>query len=134
VDELVAANGEDALFEQFWHFAPGVMSQESAEVALQFSVASGGHLSVAFDTQIPAVIEPEGEGLCLRRSIRLANGIAVTLFQWSDQPVPVAVAALQGGPGAWSLAMSGSGFDVRLNLSGDDLRYETQSAVELHGP
>jgi hypothetical protein len=134
VDELVAANGEDALFEQFWHFAPGLISQKSAEVPLQFSVASGGCLSVAFDTQIPVVIEPEGEGSSLRRGMRLGSGIAATLFQWNDQSATVALAALEGFPGAWTLAASGNGFDVRLILSGDDLRYEASPAIELREP
>jgi colicin import membrane protein len=128
VDELVTANGEEALFEQFWHVAPGVTPSESVATSLQFSVRAGGFLSIAFDTQVPVAIAPEGEGSSIRRDARFANGVAVSLFQWSDAPAPVAIDALQGGAGAWSLTASGNGFGVRLSMSGDELRHEAQTA------
>jgi hypothetical protein len=128
VDELVTANGEEALFEQFWHVAPGVTPFESVATSLQFSVGAGGFLSIAFDMQVPVAIAPEGEGSSIRRDARFANGVAVSLFQWSDAPAPVAIDALQGGAGAWSLTASGNGFGVRLSMSGDELRHEAQTA------
>jgi len=128
VDELMASDGAEAAFEQFWHVAPGFSPAESDSAPLRLS-ASGGGLTIAFDALGTTAIEPEGEGgHCVRRTMRLAKGVVASLFQWTGTPVPTVLKVESAAPGDWSIALSGGGFDARLSLTGDDLRYEPQTA------
>jgi len=128
VDELMASDGAEAAFEQFWHVAPGFSPTESDSAPLRLSASEGG-LTIAFDALGTTAIEPEGEGgHCVRRTMRLAKGVVASLFQWTGMPVPTVLKVESAAPGDWSIALSGGGFDARLSLTGDDLRYEPQTA------
>jgi hypothetical protein len=123
VDQLQSRDGSEAEFEQFWHVAPGLAARPSSDGALRFASPDGG-MTVAFDTQGAVAVEAEGEGSCIRRSARLASGVLASLFQWTLAPGPAAIKITEAESGGWIVAASGAGFDVRLVLAGDDLRYE----------
>jgi len=129
VDELRTADGSEASFEQFWHVAPGLAAPDSTQTPLRFAGTENGNLTVAFDAQGTISSGPEGEGgTCVRRSLKLAKGVAASLFQWSETPADAVLKVLSAGDGDWSLEAIGSGFDALISLAGEELRYEPKAA------
>lgn len=121
VDELATASGAEASFEQFWHIAPGLTAPQTNGAPYRFGLESGGGLTAAFDGLADGVVEPEGEGHSVRRTLRTKRGIAVSLFQWSAEPAAVLL-ALKGQPGDWSLDALSAGLNTQLQLSAGELR------------
>ncbi|HVU19835.1 MAG TPA: hypothetical protein VHE09_03830, partial [Rhizomicrobium sp.] len=126
VDELAAAGNQEATFEQHWHIAPGLAAPSSGQTPHRFAVSGGGGLTVAFGEQADVTINPEGEGSCLCRTLRMKKGLAVSVFQWSAEAASLHVQA-KGQSGNWSLAISGAGFAGTLSLAEGELRYSPQT-------
>ena len=120
-DELTAASGTEHEFEQLWHLAPGVSALEHTGGSLQFALAAGGNVGVAFDAKGKAITEPEGEGMRIIRTLQFAKGVAGSLFQWSAVSAPLTLEMSQGEGRNWTLAAAGGGFSARIALAGDEL-------------
>jgi len=60
----------------------------------------------------------------LRSELLLTQGVAATLFQWTDQAADAALAIERRGSGEWAVTASGQGFSARLNYAGDELSCE----------
>lgn len=123
VDALETRKGGEASFEQFWHIAPGLAERPGAKGTLRFASPDGG-ISVAFDAEDDVSVGAEGEGSGISRRRRMARGYMATLFQWTRAPELAAISIIRQENAGWALTASGAGFDVRLVLLGDDLRYE----------
>jgi hypothetical protein len=123
VDDLKSRSGGDATFEQFWHIAPALAARPGINGTLRFASPDGG-VTVAFDADDAVAIEAEGEGSRIGRSRRLENGFMATLLQWTRAPEAAMIGIMRSETEDWSVSASGAGFDVRLVLSGDELRYE----------
>ena len=128
LDALETHKNGEASFEQFWHGAPGLAERPGAKGTLRFASPDGG-MSIAFDADDDVTVEAEGEGSRICRTRRLAKGYMATLFQWTRAPEPAAISVIRQENSGWALTASGSGFDVRLVLSGDDLRCEESKRV-----
>jgi hypothetical protein len=131
IDELKAADGNETAFEQFWHIAPGLALAGNASSLLRFAGAAGGNLTVVFDARGTTASQPEGEdgtATCVRRTFQMAKGVVASMVQWSDAPAPAALKVIGAGDGRWALELSGAGFDGRLSLAGEELRYEPKPA------
>ena len=128
IDELQSAGGAERLFEQFWHIASGLaVPPLPLQLPLRFELAQAGGMTVAFDAQGAISIDAEGEGSCVRRSVRLTNGLVASLFQWSEAPAPAAIEIVGREPGGWVVSVSGASFKRRLILRGDEFVCEEAS-------
>jgi len=122
VDELESADGAEHDFTQHWNVAPEFQTAGEGG-ALHFRAEQGGTLNVTVSGD--GVLTPEtGEGgIRLARTLRLAKGVAASVFQWTEQPAQASL-GLETGGADWTLAVSGHGFQATLALSGGDLRCE----------
>jgi hypothetical protein len=123
VDALETRQGGDAVFEQFWHIAPGLAARPGIKGTLRFGSPDGG-MNVAFDANDTVSVEAEGEGVRISRSRSLSKACMATLFQWTRSSEAAAIAIFRQENSGWSLTASGAEFAIRLVLSGDELRYE----------
>jgi histone H1/5 len=122
VDEL--ASGTEALFEQFWNLGPDFTAPETTALPLHFASDGQGVLNVAL-TAADEVTAVRGEGgTTLRGAVRLNQGVVASLFQWTDEPAPVALGVERGDAGEWTVTASGKGFSARLSHAGNDLGCE----------
>ena len=122
VDDLATPAGEQASFEQFWHLAPGLTLSSPDEPPHRFMVGDSGGMTVAFDALAGATVEPEGEGLCLRRVFSMAHGVTAAVFRWSTDPTPLAL-EVGGENSQWNVHVAGAGLDARIECAEDELRY-----------
>jgi hypothetical protein len=122
VDELMAKSGREAAFEQFWQIASGLSPAPSDGPQYRFDIAGKGGLTAAFDAPAKTTIEPRGEGSCIRRELRMAKGLAASVFRWTAEPAPVTIKSGRQADG-WSVDVSGAGFAGQIVLAAGELRY-----------
>jgi hypothetical protein len=122
VDEL--ESGKEALFEQFWNVGPEFTAPGTMEMPLRFTSDGKGVLSAVL-AGAQSVSATKGETATrLRSELLLTQGVAATLFQWTDQAADAALAIERRGSGEWAVTASGQGFLARLNYAGDELSCE----------
>jgi hypothetical protein len=122
VDEL--ESGKEALFEQFWNVGPEFTAPGTMEMPLRFTSDGKGVLSAVL-AGAQSVSATKGETATrLRSELLLTQGVAATLFQWTDQAADAALAIERRGSGEWAVTASGQGFSARLNYAGDELSCE----------
>lgn len=135
IDELESVDGGELLFEQFWHLSPHLGQTEGIDFA-----DDSGHFAAAFNApgQFPVFVETGSEenpvgwtvnkgqqvqpNLYLRRPMRLARGLSVSVFQWNKDVAPLEVCEAVLDADGWSVRATGRGFDVRFAKNGQSLR------------
>ena len=122
VDEL--ESGKEVLFEQFWNVSPDFAAPETMAMPLRFASDGKGVLSAVL-AGARGVSATKGETATrLRGELLVAQGVAATLFQWTDQAADAALAIERRGAGEWTVTASGQGFSARLDYAGNELTCE----------
>ncbi|MBV8976622.1 MAG: hypothetical protein JOZ13_04505 [Alphaproteobacteria bacterium] len=122
VDELESADGAEHDFTQFWNIAPEFSARQEGPASALHSDALGT-LNIACSGEAALASRAGDGGAQLSRSARLAKGALATLFQWTEQPAPLAI-AIEPHAADWSIRASGQGFEARLAFCGGELRCE----------
>jgi len=121
VDEI--ASDDEAPFEQFWHLAPGLVPPDDTEGFPSFGVPDDGFLTVAFDGHSTVSVNRDAISCCVRRVLRVGQGVAASLFQWTASGTEPAL-LLRGERENWQVSVSTAGTKLHISLASNDLQVE----------
>jgi len=122
VDEI--AGGGEAAFEQFWHLAPSLVPPTDPEGLLCFGVPDNGFLTVAFDGQPTVSMDRDASSSCVRRTLRVGQGVAASLFQWMASGSPATLSLMREEHENWQVSVSTAGTRLNISLVSNELQVE----------
>ena len=122
VDEI--AGGDEAALEQFWHLAPSLVPPNDPEGLLCFGVPDDGFLMIAFDGQPTVSMDRDASSSCVRRTLRVGQGVAGSLFQWTASGTPATLSLLREERENWQVSISAAGASLKISLMANELQVE----------